>query len=145
MNALLFWHWWILAAALIVLEMIVPGVFMLWLGIAAGVTGLAAFVAPGIIWQVQGLIFAVLSVASVWAWRSYQRRHPTESDRPMLNLRAQQYIGRRLVLDQPIVNGRGNARVGDSSWRVEGPDLPAGTPVVVTGVDGTLLKVERAA
>lgn len=145
MNALLFWHWWILAAALIVLEMIVPGVFMLWLGIAAGVTGLVAFVAPGIIWQVQGLIFAVLSVASVWAWRSYQRRHPTESDRPMLNLRAQQYIGRRLVLDQPIVNGRGNARVGDSSWRVEGPDLPAGTPVVVTGVDGTLLKVERAA
>ncbi len=145
MSELLFWHWWILAAVLIVLEMIVPGVFMLWLGIAAGVTGLVAFAAPGTMWQVQGLIFAVLSVASVWAWRSYQRRHPTESDQPMLNLRAQQYIGRRLVLDEPIVNGRGNARVGDTRWRVEGPDLPAGTQVVVTGVDGTLLKVERAA
>jgi len=145
MTELLFWHWWILAAVLIVLEMIVPGVFMLWLGIAAAVTGLIAFVLPATIWQVQGLVFAVLSVATVWGWRLYQRRNPTESDLPMLNRRAEQYVGRRLVLDQPIVNGRGKAKVGDSSWRVEGPDLPAGTSVVVTGVDGTLLKVERAA
>lgn len=145
MSELLFWHWWILAGVLIVLEMIVPGVFMLWLGIAAGVTGLVAFVAPGTIWQVQGLIFAALSVASVWGWRTYQRRNPTETDRPNLNRRAEQYVGRRLTLDEAIVNGRGHARVGDSNWRVEGPDLPAGTSVIVTGVDGTVLKVERVA
>jgi membrane protein implicated in regulation of membrane protease activity len=145
MTELLFWHWWILAGVLIVLEMVVPGVFLLWLGIAAAVTGLVSFAAPGTIWQVQGLIFAVLAVASVWGWRIYQRRNPTETDQPTLNRRAEQYVGRRLTLDEAIVNGRGHARVGDSNWRVEGPDLPAGSSVIVTGVEGTVLKVERVA
>jgi len=145
MNALQFWHWWILAAVLAVLEIVMPGVFMLWLGVAAAITGLIAFIAPGILWQVQGLIFAALAVASVWGWRSYQRRHPIETDRPNLNRRGEQYVGRRLTLDQAIVNGRGHVRVDDSMWRVSGSDLPAGTAVVVTGADGTILKVERAA
>jgi membrane protein implicated in regulation of membrane protease activity len=144
MNGILFWHWWILGGILVIAEMLVPGVFLLWLGIAAGVTGLVAFFAPSMWWQAQAILFAVLSVASVWGWRAYQRRHPTETDRPTLNRRAEQYVGRRLTLDQPIVNGRGHVRVDDSTWRVEGADLPAGTPVVVTGTHGTILKVERA-
>ncbi|MGQ0675730.1 MAG: NfeD family protein [Rhodospirillales bacterium] len=144
METLLFWHWWILAGVLMVAELLVPGVFLLWLGIAAGVTGLVALAAPGLWWQAQAILFAGLSVASVWGWREYQRRHPTETDRPTLNRRAEQYVGRRLTLDQPIVNGRGHVRVDDSTWRVEGADLPAGTPVVVTGAQGTVLKVERA-
>jgi inner membrane protein len=145
MTELLFWHWLVLGAVLGVLEIIVPGVFMLWLAIAAAVTGLIAFVASSLPWQVQAVIFAALSVLSVWGWRLYQRKHPTETDQPTLNRRGEQYVGRRLTLEQPIVNGRGQARVGDSSWRVEGPDLPAGTAIVVTGVEGTVLKVERAA
>ncbi len=145
MDTLLFWHWWILGGALMIAEMLVPGVFLLWLGIAAGVTGLVAFVAPGLWWQAQAVLFAALSVLSVWSWREYQRRHPTQTDRPTLNRRAEQYVGRRLTLDQPIVNGRGHVRVDDSTWRVEGPDLPAGTNVAVTGVNGTILRVERAA
>jgi membrane protein implicated in regulation of membrane protease activity len=145
MTEILFWHWWILAAILAVLEIIMPGVFMLWLGVAAAITGLIAFAVPVTTWEVQGLMFAVLSVASVWAWRTYQRRHPTETDLPTLNRRGEQYVGRRLTLDHAIVNGRGHVRVDDSTWRVEGADLPAGTKVVVTGVAGTILKVERAA
>jgi membrane protein implicated in regulation of membrane protease activity len=145
MNGVLFWHWWILGGVLAIAEILVPGVFLLWLGIAAGITGLVAFLVPGLWWQVQAILFAVLSVASVWGWRAYQRRHPTETDRPTLNRRAEQYVGRRLTLDQPIVNGRGHVRVDDSTWRIEGPDLPAGTPVVVAGTHGTILKVERAA
>ncbi len=145
MTELLFWHWWILGGALMIAEMLVPGVFLLWLGIAAGVVGLVAFIAPALWWQAQAVLFAALSVASVWGWREYQRRYPTATDRPTLNRRAEQYVGRRLTLDQPIVNGRGHVRVDDSTWRVEGPDLPAGTNVAVTGVNGTILKVERAA
>ena len=63
----------------------------------------------------------------------------------MLNRRGEQYVGRRLTLDEPIVNGRGQVKVDNSTWRVEGADLPAGTPVIVTGVRGTILNVERAA
>jgi len=144
MTEVLFWHWWILAGILMVLEIVLPGVFLLWLGIAAAVTGLIAYVAPGLGWEWEALIFAVLSIICVWGWRSYQRRHPTETELPNLNRRGEQYIGRRLNLDQPIVNGRGQVKVDDSTWRVEGADLPAGTHVVVTGVKGTVLLVEPA-
>jgi len=145
MDEILFWHWWILAGILMVLEVVAPGVFLLWLGIAAAITGLIAYVVPTLDWQWEALIFALLSIVIVWGWRSYQRRNPTETDLPMLNRRGEQYVGRRLSLDQPIVNGRGQVKVDDSTWRVEGVDLPAGTAIVVTGVKGTILVVERAA
>lgn len=145
MTEVLFWHWWILAGILMVLEIVAPGVFLLWLGIAAAITGLIAYVVPAMDWQWEALIFALLSIVIVWGWRSYQRRHPTETDLPMLNRRGEQYVGRRLSLDQPIVNGRGQVKVDDSTWRVEGADLPAGTAIVVTGVKGTILVVERVA
>ncbi|MCC7050074.1 MAG: NfeD family protein [Alphaproteobacteria bacterium] len=145
MTELLFWHWWILAGVLMVLEIVVPGVFLLWLGIAAAITGLIAYAAPMLSWQWEGLIFAIFSIIIVWSWRAYLRRHPTETELPMLNRRGEQYVGRRLTLDEPIVNGRGQVKVDDSTWRVEGADLPAGTHVKVTGVKGTILVVERAA
>ncbi len=145
MTEVLFWHWWILAGLLMVLEVVAPGVFLLWLGIAAAITGLIAYVVPTLDWQWEALIFALLSIITVWGWRYYQRRNPTETDLPMLNRRGEQYVGRRLSLDQPIVNGRGQVKVDDSTWRVEGADLPAGTAIVVTGVKGTILVVERAA
>lgn len=144
MTEILFWHWWILAGILMVLEIVVPGVFMLWLGIAAAITGLVAYVAPALTWEWEGLIFAVLSIITVYGWRAYLRRHPTGTELPTLNRRGEQYIGRRLSLDEPIVNGRGQVKVDDSTWRVEGADLPAGTHIVVTGVKGTILVVERA-
>lgn len=138
------WHWWILGLVLGGLEMLAPGSLFLWLGIAAGATGAILLVAPGIAWQFQVLIFAVLSVASLFAWRHYQRRHPPETEDPTLNRRAAQYIGRVFTLDQAIVGGRGTVRVGDSLWRAEGPDLPAGLRVRVTGAAGTALQVEPA-
>lgn len=145
MNELLFWHWWILAGILMVLEIVAPGVFLLWLGIAAAITGIVAYVFPAMAWQWEALLFAALSIAIVWGWRAYQKRNPTETDLPTLNRRGEQYIGRRLTLDRAIVDGRGEVKVDDSTWRVEGADLPAGTPVVVKGVRGTVLQVERAA
>lgn len=145
MDEILFWHWWILAGILMVLEVVAPGVFLLWLGIAAAITGLIAYVVPTMAWQWEALIFAVLAIITVWGWRYYQRRNPTETELPTLNRRGEQYVGRRLTLDQPIVNGRGQVKVDDSTWRVEGADLPAGTPVVVTGIKGTILVVEQAA
>jgi membrane protein implicated in regulation of membrane protease activity len=48
------------------------------------------------------------------------------------------------MLLEPISGGYGRARVGDSVWKVSGPELPAGTRVRVTGADGTVLTVEAA-
>jgi len=143
-STLLFWHWWVLGLVLVVIEMIAPGFFLLWIGLAAGVTGVILAIAPGLGWQVQFLIFGVLAIGSVAAARYYFRRNPIVSDDATLNRRGSQYIGRVFSLDEPIVNGVGKVKVGDGWWRAEGPDLPAGERVKVVGVDGTMLKVEKA-
>jgi membrane protein implicated in regulation of membrane protease activity len=137
------WNWFILAVALLILETIVPGVHFLWFGLAAIVIGFLALL-TGVTWTWQVLAFGLLSVLTVFWVRKYARPDVTISDQPDLNVRGQQYIGRSLVVEQAIQNGRGKVRVGDTLWAVEGPDAPAGAHVTVTGTKGTVLVVERA-
>lgn len=143
MTTVLYWHWWILGVVFVTLEMLVPGTFMLWLGVAAGVIGLILVVAPDMRIEYQLLLFAMLSIASIVAWRAYDRRRPMQSDQPTLNRRADQYLARVFKLEQAIVNGQGKAVVDDTVWLVVGPDLPAGTAVRCVGVEGTALRVEK--
>lgn len=139
-----FWHWWILGAGLLILEVFAPGAFFLWLAVAAGITGLVAWLVPSLGWEIQLLLFSVLAVVSTVVWRNYLRKHPIETDQPTLNRRGEQYVGRVFTLAEPIVNGSGKIRVDDSTWKVRGEDCEAATRIRVTGVDGTVLLVERA-
>ena len=139
-----FWHWWIAGVVFLVIETFAPGAIFLWMGVAAGIVGLILLIFSGLAWEFQYLIFAVFTVVSAVGWRAYQRHHPTESDRPALNRRAEQYVGRTFTLEEAIVDGLGKIHVDDSTWKIEGEDLPAGTKVRVTGADGTVLKVEPA-
>lgn len=140
-----FWRWLILGIVLIGFEMLVPGTFLLWPGIAALLTGMLAYMAPGLGWEIHALVFAILTVASaVLGRRLYARlRHPI-TDEPALNRRAEQYIGSLHVLETPILDGTGRMKLGDSTWKVLGPDLPVGTRVRVVAVEGISLRVERA-
>ena len=145
MELIEFWHWWVAAVVLIIIETLAPGAIFLWLGVSAGVVGAVLLAAPELSWENQLLIFSVLSVGSVVGWRVYQRSHPTETDLPTLNRRGEQYIGRVVTLDDPIVNRVGKVRLDDTSWKVEGDDQPAGARVKVVGVDGVVLKIELEA
>ncbi len=138
-----FWHWWVAAVALIIVEALAPGAVFLWLGLSAGVVGAILLAAPELAWEYQVLIFAVLSVGAVIGWRAYHKSHPTETDLPALNRRGEQYVGRVITLDDAIVNRGGKVRLDDTSWKVEGDDLPAGARVKVIGVDGVVLLVEE--
>lgn len=142
LDGLTHWHWWIAGVALVVLEVFVSGAFLIWLGVGALVTGALLYVVPGMAWEWQVTIFSALSVISIFAWRYYRNEHPEESDHPNLNMRGASYIGRTFTLDQPIENGSGKVKVDDSTWKVRGPDLPAGTQVKVTSVDGVVFVVE---
>lgn len=145
LAAIEFWHWWVLAIALAIGEVFAPGFILLWMGAAAGIVGLVLLAAPALDWRIQLALFAVLSVLSIFAWRAYSRRVPVpESDHPTLNRRGQSLVGRRFTLDEPIVNGSGFARIDDTRWKIEGDDLPAGAKVEVTGVAGTVLRVDQA-
>ncbi len=137
-----FWHWLTFALILIILEMLSPGVFLMWLGIAAGIVGLVMLAQPDLSWQIQMTLFALLSIASIIFWRWAQTRFKAEPDNLHLNRRAEQYIGRTFNLVEPIVNGVGKIKVDDSTWKVHGEDAPVGTQVEVTGVEGVVFKVK---
>jgi membrane protein implicated in regulation of membrane protease activity len=141
---IVFWHWWILAGVLLILELTSPVFFFLWLGFAAAAVGFLLLVFPSIPVEAQLVLFGILCIVSVLAWRRYREIHPPESDQPLLNQRGQQYKGRIFTLDEAIINGVGKVEVDDSTWRVKGPDLAVGTRVEVTGVDGVVFIVTRA-
>ena len=135
------WNWFILGALLLLLELFAPGAFMLWLGLAALAVGLLSTVIDWS-WQVQLVAFAALSLALIPVWRRFAPRVEKPSDSPLLNRRAETYVGRVFTLDGPIVNGVGRVRIDDTVWRVSGPDCPADSRVRVVRVDGPLLIVE---
>ncbi|MBB3855377.1 hypothetical protein FHY29_000752 [Xanthomonas arboricola] len=136
--------WAVLALLLIAAETLVPGAFLLWMGIAAAAVCVLVLALPGMSLLLQIIAFVLLSFVSVQVYRSWFRGKGRQSDRPLLNRRAEQLIGRCVVLDQAIHEGRGRAKVDDAFWVVSGPDLPAGTPVRIVGVDGMTLKVRAA-
>lgn len=142
LSQIVFWHWWILAGMLLILELTSPVFFFLWLGFSAAAVGFLLLVIPGLSIEVQLVLFGILSVVAILAWRKYREVRPPASDQPLLNQRGQQYTGRTFTLEHPIINGVGKVQVDDSTWRVKGPDLPAGTRVRVVGVDGVVFIVE---
>ena len=142
LQQLTYWHWLILAAILIILEVFAPGAFMLWIGIAAGVVGALLYVFPNLTWESQFIIFSIAAVGSIIAWRSYRNQHPITTDEPTLNRRGAQYVGRIFTLETPIVDGIGKIRVDDSTWKIEGDDCPAGTKIKVVGIESTVFRVE---
>ena len=147
LGELVFWHWWLLGVALLVLEILAPGAFFMWMAMAGGVVGALLFFIPDLDWKVQLFIFGVLSVAAIVGWRFYLKKNPIESDEPLLNQRGEQYVGRTFILDAEMPNGRGKIRVDDSTWRAQcddGQDLAVGTQVKVIEIDGTTLKIEPA-
>jgi len=139
-----FWHWWSLGAVLLIVELLAPGMFFLWLGESAFVVGGVLWVLPAISFETQVILFSALSVVSVLVFRRFLQRRPIQSDRPLLNKRTAQYVGRVFTLEEPIVNGRGKIHVDDSTWRVEGEDCPEGTKVRVMDAEGVILKVIRS-
>jgi inner membrane protein len=141
-TALGAWAWIILGVLLIGLELTAPGIFFLWLGLAALVTGLVDGLI-GLSWQASTLLFAVLSVLAVLAGRMVSRP-AVRTESSSLNQRGEALIGRRFTLEAPLAGGEGRIRVDDSSWRVTGPDLPRGAAVRVVRVDGATLVVEAA-
>ncbi|WP_300298307.1 NfeD family protein [Ferrovibrio sp.] len=137
---LLAWHWLAAGVALAVLEILVPGNVVIWIGIAAALVGLAMLVAPELSFAGQIGLFAVLAVLSLGLGIALRRRRGQAE--VAVNIGSSRFIGQTAILESAIVAGRGEVILGDSIWPVQGPDLPAGSLVVITGSDGVLLTVE---
>jgi membrane protein implicated in regulation of membrane protease activity len=137
-----FWHWWALALLLGAMEMFLPGAAFLWIAGAAAITGLVVLAAPGLAESVQLILFGALAVVAFLASRRFAKPDAPDSANNTLNRRGEQYLGQWLTLEDPLSNGRGRARLGDSSWPVVGDaELPAGSRVKVIAVEGVNLRV----
>ena len=135
------WLWLIVGALLAIAELMVPGVFLVWLAAAAALTGLATLLF-GIGPPFQFLLFCLFSLASVYFGRRWYSANPVESSDPLLNDRAARLVGETVVVVAAIENGRGRVAVGDSVWPARGADAAVGARVKVVGADGTCLRVE---
>ena len=137
-----FWHWWALGGVLGVLEIMVPGFALIWLGLAGILVGLMLLIWPTLDLTLQVLSFAIFSVLSVVVWYRWMKNDQKPTDQPGLNRRAEQHIGRRAYVAEAIINGRGRIKLGDSTWSVKGPDVAVGQMVEITGAEGALLEVK---
>ncbi len=133
------WNWLIFGFILMALELIAPGVFLFWLGLAALLVGLVSF-ALHPFWQTQLLMFAVFAAVAVPVWRGLANSNVSASN-PYLNKRADALVGRVFTLEKPIIDGAGTVRIDDTIWRVAGPDAPAGSRVRIVRADGANLTV----
>jgi inner membrane protein len=138
-----YWVWFAAAAVLAIMEIIAPGIFMIWLAMAAAVTGVVTL-ALGFGWELQLAVFAILSVVAVFLGRNFLKRNPVETSDTGLNRRGERLVGPRVKVVESITDGRGRVQVGDSPWLATGPDAPTGSMVRIVGVDGATLKVEPA-
>ena len=137
------WSWLIAGLVLLGLELLLPGGVFVWLGIAAMITALVSFAFP-LDWPREFGLFGILGILAIVFWLRVIRLRGNRTDRPLLNRRAERFVGQEAVLDEPITDGYGRVPLGDTVWRIAGPDLPAGRRVRIVGHEGAVLKVEAA-
>ncbi|MCK1790204.1 NfeD family protein [Pseudomonas violetae] len=142
LQNLSFWDWLAVGTLLLILEVFGAGGYLLWIGMAAAAVGVLTFLLPGMSWELQFLLFGLLSIAMALYWWRRQRSAVRQSDEPNLNLRGQELIGKTFVVHEAIVDGRGKIKVADGVWMARGPDAAPGSRVRVTGQQGAILLVE---
>jgi len=143
------WHWFALGAVLVGLEIVSTTFYFLWPGVAAAIVGILLYVFPSLGLNGQIILFSVLAVVSTIVWKRYAPESWTSTEpHPTLNRRAAQYEGRRAKVASDFANGRGAILLDDTRWSAvtsDGSDPAAGETVVVTGAEGAVMTVKKAA
>jgi hypothetical protein len=135
--------WLIGAVLLAIAELLVPGIFLIFVAIAAAVLAAVTFAFPDLPIAGQLAVFAAWSVMTVMIGQSWYRDYPVDSSDPHLNDRAARLVRQHVTVTAPIVSGRGRVRIGDGEWPATGPDSPAGATVRIVKFDGVTAVVEK--
>ncbi len=135
--------WLGLGLLLCATEIVAPGFFLIWLGLAAVATGLITW-ALGIATAFQIALFGIFAIASVYGARRWLDKNPIISDDPLLNDRGARMVGDVVTVVEAIAAGQGRVKVGDTVWSARGPDTAEGAKVRIVGIEGAVLQVEVA-
>ncbi|MGL4439333.1 MAG: NfeD family protein [Bosea sp. (in: a-proteobacteria)] len=137
------WIWIIAGLLMMGIELLAPGLFFIWLGLAALATGLTVAVFD-LGWAPAAMLFTAFAVASVFGGRALMRANGSEPEAAAnLNALSRNLIGQTIRLDDAIQNGKGRIRIGDTVWQAFGEDAAAGDKVRIVRLDGSSLVVER--
>lgn len=136
------WLWLIGGVVLLIAEVIAPGFFLIFIGLAAIATGLLAL-GTGLAVAFQLAVFAVLAFLAVRiiGRRFYASRYDYTAD-PHLNDRVARLLGKVVMVVQPVDSHGGRVRVGDSEWSARGGPAAVGDRVRIVDIEGNCLKVE---
>jgi membrane protein implicated in regulation of membrane protease activity len=138
------WVWLTLGLLLAALEMLVPGVYLIWLAAAALITGVLTF-AFDLSLPLQVVDFVFLSLIAAFSAKRFLGEKPIESSDPLMNRRGARMIGETALVTAAIEHGSGRVKVGDSEWIARGAETAAGERVRIIGTDGSTLLVEPLA
>ncbi len=142
------WSWFIGGLILLIGEVLISGTFLVWFGLAAMLVGTVTLVFLNDVswwpWQTQMVVFGILSLLFVLGGKKLFPTNRHDDMASKMNDPLGRFQGHEGMLEEPIVNGAGRVRLGDTTWRVRGNDLPVGTKIRVTGSDGSSLIVEKA-
>lgn len=138
---LAYWHWLVFGFCLVATEAMIPGAFFIWVGTAAIVLSGIVFIFPTIETSSQFVLFGIMAPLFAIIGKKVLRKQMGTHPETLLNRRGQQFVGQVITLDAPIVHGHAHVTVGDSKWRIKGPDLPIGVDVKVVGIEENMLIV----
>ncbi len=132
--------WLVGGVVLLILEVLAPGFFLMFLGVAALATGLFTLLF-GLGSVPQLALFALYALIAVLGGRRFYANRAPSAD-PLLNDRAGRLVGKEVVVVARVDNHGGRVRVGDGDWSARGGPAAVGERVKITGVDGNCLTVE---
>ncbi len=135
------WLWLIGGVLLLILEVIAPGFFLVFIGAAAIATGLFT-VLFNLGTAAELALFALYAVIAVLVGRRFYANRTADSTDPLLNDRAGRLVGKVVTVVATVDDQNGRVRVGDSEWSARGGPAAVGERVRITGVEGNCLTVE---
>ena len=135
------WIWAIGGLILLIAEIIAPGFFLVFLGVAAIATGLFTLMFDlGL--GPQLALFVVYTALAVMLGKRWYGEPDSADERHAINEPAKRLVGRTVTVTADVDDHVGRVRVGDGEWSARGGPAAAGERVTVTGVDGNCLTVE---
>ena len=134
----------VLRFVLLIAETLVPGVFLLWWGLAPIVTAGVMALVPSLSLTVLAVFYAILAIILSLLWWKYQHsKDNQDQSRTTLNQRDHTLLGKKGTVLEIGSNGIGRGAFGDTTWRIQGEYLSVNDLVVVERVDGITLLVKK--
>jgi membrane protein implicated in regulation of membrane protease activity len=127
------WIWWIAAALLVGAELVNGTFYLLAVGIAVALGGVAAWLGAGL--QVQFAVAGVLGVALTIAAHRWRLAHASPPPQAPLD------VGQAVHVETWNANGTARAAYRGSTWdaELEAPDVPHAETMYIVATRGSVL------